>query len=1035
MNQQRMELLDQWTPLVRQSEKKKKQTSPINDDSDTTTPLANRLYWVKYYHHCPTTNAPNEVSEPQAYWWPAIVHDDFDEYYAYNHETMTDEEKCQIGIDVMENFAIANYTNNFRIAQYLGLGLKYFILKERHKPDDYLSRLSLGIKEGIALPEHYVDADGTILSDLYLKFMKGFDESIDILKPQPLGTSQLHSQRGQQLLDEFLKKQEEEARKVGASNGGDPGDRRTKATITAPIQRRQAVKESPFPANSSPKRRQQKEARRTASQFSVPLKLSEQGQDLDYDGTTKKIAALPEAATRRGDEEAASGDKTDEATAHMADNDVVAIKDANTGNVATAATIPPGSKVAPEPTSVAATAPAAPVTTEAGVDPYSLLPKSTEKLQQVSPESSAPARGDSTPEQGQTQSPVAPLSSPSTPKRRGSRKTTPRRQKVKVSSPNDEAATVITNESHTMEEIIDAIAGIDIDKEGEFGNVATELIFSGWERKVNPNGNGSIYTPPKQYPESWKLDEEQVRLYLERKCGWKRVCDNGSDNVSTGRDSTVGDMESTGVPAEKKPSPSVPSSNKKRLSVTKNDKQDSQKRCVSPPKTKLNNTSEAGSDDLKEAKSRKKTKLSAKKKNKPNPVTPGSRRSTRERTPYVETYGRGLAHLAVTNSAKKMKEPDSEFYNLPNLLPFNRACLNWLSVNGGNLHEYKYIVGHTVGGNGPDGQEGVDYFYEEAAVIKYCRDQDYKNKYSEEYQAWLEAGQPGFKSNTLYDPVSDWKKNGDDTFSIASKSSTSRLPVTTSPTGDKEHERRQYDEAKKATCAATSGVVSEDPPAPLDDNSKNSPLSQEFFRGPSYTTPTKQSPTEGSSPKITGSVKRSLDMNSKEALDESSSSVKKKAKKNRSASSSSESLKTPAQPIRSRPPRTRTPANFADDGMAKYAVTNAVKKTNQPGYDEFYTFKTLMPFNRACLNWLWMNGGDLYNEKYVVGENDGPDGIAGVDYFHEENQVLDYCISMDYKTKYSQKYQEWVDAGRPNFKGGKDSAKDWSFKTPRKSFS
>ena len=118
--------------------------------------------------------------------------------------------------------------------------------------------------------------------------------------------------------------------------------------------------------------------------------------------------------------------------------------------------------------------------------------------------------------------------------------------------------------------------------------------------------------------------------------------------------------------------------------------------------------------------------------------------------------------------------------------------------------------------------------------------------------------------------------------------------------------------------------------------------------------------------------------------------------------------------------------------MVSYAMTNVYRERTKPDFDPFYTFDNLMAFNRARLNWLYLqtSGKSLYNYQYVVGDKAGPEGELGVDFFHEESEVVEYCRKNDYKTLYATEYEQWLNGGRPSSKGY-DSMKDWSASKPR----
>ena len=150
-----------------------------------------------------------------------------------------------------------------------------------------------------------------------------------------------------------------------------------------------------------------------------------------------------------------------------------------------------------------------------------------------------------------------------------------------------------------------------------------------------------------------------------------------------------------------------------------------------------------------------------------------------------------------------------------------------------------------------------------------------------------------------------------------------------------------------------------------------------------------------------------------------SSQVTPAAAKNPSAQ------KAPSRRLSGR--KVMSPKTHFDRSMAWHAATNAVRKQEDPAYDDFYFARDLIRFNRACLNWKVMKGGPLNNYKFVVGDGAGPNGKEGVDFFYKEKPVVEYCKKNKYREKYAKIYDKWMEDGQPSFKSWPklDSVNDW----------
>eukprot|EP00339_Tiarina_fusa_P008958 CAMPEP_0117021160 /NCGR_PEP_ID=MMETSP0472-20121206/15996_1 /TAXON_ID=693140 ORGANISM="Tiarina fusus, Strain LIS" /NCGR_SAMPLE_ID=MMETSP0472 /ASSEMBLY_ACC=CAM_ASM_000603 /LENGTH=802 /DNA_ID=CAMNT_0004726563 /DNA_START=42 /DNA_END=2450 /DNA_ORIENTATION=+ len=139
--------------------------------------LPNRLSWVMLEHG-------NNNNSSSSYWWPAILHPDISDYLDYNDG----QNKVQLATDIMDNHGC-----NVMIAQYLGRGLEYTLLKEGTDYYTYTDMLQHAMVT-LSQPRTFTDH-----LELYPDFMKALDEAYDILKSD--GTkSNKQSKRGQELL-------------------------------------------------------------------------------------------------------------------------------------------------------------------------------------------------------------------------------------------------------------------------------------------------------------------------------------------------------------------------------------------------------------------------------------------------------------------------------------------------------------------------------------------------------------------------------------------------------------------------------------------------------------------------------------------------------------------------------------------------------------------------------------------------------------------------------------------------------------------
>lgn len=71
--------------------------------------------------------------------------------------------------------------------------------------------------------------------------------------------------------------------------------------------------------------------------------------------------------------------------------------------------------------------------------------------------------------------------------------------------------------------------------------------------------------------------------------------------------------------------------------------------------------------------------------------------------------------------------------------------------------------------------------------------------------------------------------------------------------------------------------------------------------------------------------------------------------------------------------------------------------------DGFYEFKPLMAFLISHLNWGYKPSKNKLKEwDYIIGDSEkGQDGEYMNDFFHEEEEVIDYCIKNNFKEKYA----------------------------------
>ena len=135
-------------------------------------------------------------------------------------------------------------------------------------------------------------------------------------------------------------------------------------------------------------------------------------------------------------------------------------------------------------------------------------------------------------------------------------------------------------------------------------------------------------------------------------------------------------------------------------------------------------------------------------------------------------------------------------------------------------------------------------------------------------------------------------------------------------------------------------------------------------------------------------------------------------------------------PRKNSPPRTSEAPTIPKKN--KEDITTKKDANDQDDNGDFYNFNDLMDFNRSCLNWLYMRGGKLHSYKYVIGDKAGPKGKYGTDFFHEEQEVIEYCRNSDYENKYAALYKQWIEDGQPVLPkrgSGFDTAKGWESKT------
>ena len=83
--------------------------------------------------------------------------------------------------------------------------------------------------------------------------------------------------------------------------------------------------------------------------------------------------------------------------------------------------------------------------------------------------------------------------------------------------------------------------------------------------------------------------------------------------------------------------------------------------------------------------------------------------------------------------------------------------------------------------------------------------------------------------------------------------------------------------------------------------------------------------------------------------------------------------------------------------------------------DDFYFFGNLIQFLQLALDWDYKKGTKLKNWLIIRGDSKlGLDGEVGVDYFEDEDAVVEYCVKNKFKEKYHHLLPAITDTGNGN---------------------
>ena len=120
------------------------------------------------------------------------------------------------------------------------------------------------------------------------------------------------------------------------------------------------------------------------------------------------------------------------------------------------------------------------------------------------------------------------------------------------------------------------------------------------------------------------------------------------------------------------------------------------------------------------------------------------------------------------------------------------------------------------------------------------------------------------------------------------------------------------------------------------------------------------------------------------------------------------------EPTKEISPRRRTPRRTPGK------TSSANKRTGvDEDEDEFYQFKSLITFLQKHLHWVYKPAKNTLEQwAYVVGNSKGEDGVRGIDFFHEEQEVIDFCRKNNFKEQYARLLEE-------------EASEDSGYKNPR----